>query len=306
VATPIHPQYSSTETWGLAGLLPTPVVPPAGRRTDSREAAHDQPATANEATLDVLESLAGALATDPDYVGESIDFQVPEGFRLSVVVPVFNERDTITRLLARVYSLPLPLEIIVVDDHSTDGTDEILRPFTRLSEFRCVFKQENEGKGAALRSGFQIATGDIVIVQDADLEYDPRDIPRVIRPILDGQADVVYGSRFVANTARGSSAVHQLGNRLLTLASNWTTGLPLTDMETCYKAFRRQALHAVPLRQNRFGFEPEFTAKVARRGLRVQEVPIRYMAREWQAGKKIGWKDAVNALYCIARYAILD
>ncbi len=306
MAMPIHPQYSSTETWGLAGLIPAPVVPPADRRSNPYEATQEPPAPASTASLDVLESLAGALATDPEFIGETIDFPVPAQFRLSVVIPVFNERDTITRLLARVYSLPLPLEIIVVDDHSTDGTDEILRQYAQLSDFRCVFKQENEGKGAALRSGFELATGDIVIVQDADLEYDPRDIPRVIRPILEGQADVVYGSRFVANTARGSSAVHQLGNRLLTLASNWTTGLPLTDMETCYKAFRRQALDAMPLRQNRFGFEPEFTAKVARRGLRVQEVPIRYMAREWQAGKKIGWKDAVNALYCIARYAILD
>ena len=197
-------------------------------------------------------------------------------------------------------------EVIVVDDGSTDGTREILEKLKEVPELRIVLKEQNAGKGAAVRTGFNCASGDIVLVQDADLEYDPRDIPKLLEPILDGICDVVYGSRFLENRHRGSSFIHRFGNRLLTRFSNLTTGLRLTDMETCYKAFRRQVISDLPMRQNRFGFEPEVTAKIARRGYSVYELPIRYNARDWDAGKKIGMKDGFEALFCIFRYAWFD
>lgn len=263
-------------------------------------------ARARESLLDALNQLEAVLADDGDYAAPTLDYALPAGFRLSVVVPVYNEKATILKLLARVYALPIPMQILVVDDCSTDGTRDVLRLLEGIAEVHCLCKPRNEGKGAALRTGFEHATGDVVIVQDADLEYDPRDIPSVIRPIVENRADVVYGSRFLQQTSRGSSSLHQFGNHLLTGVSNLTTGLRISDMETCYKAFRRSVLATVPLRQNRFGFEPEVTAKIARRRLRLAEVPIRYHAREWTEGKKIGWRDAVNALYCIARYSVAD
>jgi glycosyltransferase involved in cell wall biosynthesis len=257
--------------------------------------------------VDALQQLQAVLADDDEYsIPGSLPYHLPSGFRLSVVIPVYNERETIVKLLARVRALPLPLQIIVVDDCSTDGTADILQIFAGLEPFRMVFKSQNEGKGSALRAGFAQATGTVVIVQDADLEYDPRDILTVIEPIVAGTADVVYGSRFLEETGTGSSSIHRLGNRILTWASNLTTGLPITDMETCYKAFRREVLAGLSLRQDRFGFEPEVTAKIARRGHRIQEVPVRYRARNWQEGKKIGWRDGCNALFCIARYAFVD
>ena len=272
----------------------------------SADATTDAGRRRDMANLQAIEQLQKVLKDDTEYRVPDFSYTLPANFVLSVVIPVFNERSTIVQLLARVHALPLPLQIIVVDDCSTDGTSEVLRWFAGLPEFRVLCLPDNVGKGAALRAGFAEATGDIVIVQDADLEYDPRDMLDVIRPLVDGDADVVYGSRFAANTASGSSPLHRWGNRVLTQISNLTTGLPLTDMETCYKAFRREVLQSLPLRQDRFGFEPEVTAKIARRRFKVAEVPIRYQAREWREGKKIGWKDAFNALYCIARYAVAD
>ena len=223
------------------------------------------------------------------------------------VIPVFNERDTIRELLARVHELPLTHEIIVVDDCSTDGTVEVLRNLPVAPGLRIVYKSHNGGKGAALRTAFRWVQGELVVIQDADLEYDPQDIPQLVRPILEGRADVVYGSRFQSASGRCSSSwIHQAGNRCLTIASNALTGLSLTDMETCYKVFRRSVLDGLQLQENRFGFEPEFTAKIARRGFRILELPIGYQARDWNQGKKIGLVDAINAIFCIARYAWRD
>jgi glycosyltransferase involved in cell wall biosynthesis len=235
--------------------------------------------------------------------GQRIDYALPAQFLLSVVVPVYNERETIGTVIGSLRQLPVPLEIVAVDDHSCDGTTALLRRLeTQFPELQVVYKDQNEGKGAALRAGFGRARGDVVIVQDGDLEYDPRDIPRLLEPIVQGQADVVYGSRFLERKWAGSSALHRCGNRALTLISNITTGLKLTDMETCYKAFRREVLAQINLEQDGFGFEAEVTAKVARGGWRVVEVPISYAARGWRQGKKIGLRDALNALYCVVRY----
>ena len=192
---------------------------------------------------------------------------------------------------------------MIVDDKSTDGTAEILRELCRLPNVKVVLKPCNEGKGAALRTGFHHTTGQVVVVQDADLEYDPRDIPKLIQPIVEGDSDVVYGTRFSGMETRGSSLAHRWGNRCLTLLSNLFTGYRLTDMETCYKVFRREILAGIPLCQDRFGFEPEFTAKLSRRGYQIMERPIRYHARDWDEGKKIGVRDLVEAIFCIVRYS---
>jgi glycosyltransferase involved in cell wall biosynthesis len=234
------------------------------------------------------------------------DLAYPPGFLLSIVVPVFNERATVRQIIARLWTLDVPKEILVIDDGSTDGTHKELAALADLPNVRLFLKPRNEGKGAALRHGFQHARGDVVLVQDADMEYDPRDIPRLLQPILDGSADVVYGSRFLKDPRRGCSAIHCFGNRLLTMASNLTTGLRLTDMETCYKVFRADVLQGLSIRQDRFGFEPEITAKIARAGCRIQELPVRYNARSWDDGKKIGVRDGFEALFCIARYAWRD
>jgi glycosyltransferase involved in cell wall biosynthesis len=204
-----------------------------------------------------------------------------------------------------VQSLDIDKELIVVDDASRDGTREILECLATIPPgFRLFVHERNQGKGAALRTGFAHAAGEIVVVQDADLEYDPRDILRLIEPIVQGQADVVYGSRFLQGADNDPSLVHRLGNRLLTVASNFCTGQKLTDMETCYKAFHRHVLPSLKITQNRFGVEPELTAQVAAARFRVAEVPISYHGRGYEAGKKIGWKDAVSALWCIARYGL--
>jgi glycosyltransferase involved in cell wall biosynthesis len=256
--------------------------------------------------LDRLEELADLLTLENDYEPAVCDYEVPRNFRLSIVVPVFNEERTIARVLARIAAVPLPKEIIVVDDCSTDGTRRVLTGLDRTRGLHVISKPHNEGKGAALRTGFRRASGDVVVVQDADLEYDPRDIVPLVRPIVMGAADVVYGSRFLGEKPQDPSWVHRLGNGLLTKASNLTTGLAITDMETCYKAFRRDVLRSLEIQQNRFGFEPEVTAKIARRKCRVVEVPITYAARSYAEGKKIGVKDLISALWCIARYAIRD
>ena len=253
-------------------------------------------------TLDRLESLTELLAVEEDYEPAALDYPLPPRFKLTVVIPVYNEAQTIRRVIARVCALPISKEIIVVNDASTDGTSDVLDELEGRAGLHVIHKPQNEGKGAALRTGFRHASGDVVVVQDADLEYDPRDILPVIRPIVENQADTVFGSRFLGETPQDKSLVHRGGNWLLTTASNWLTGLNLTDMETCYKAFRRDVIRQIEIQQNRFGFEPEVTAKLARLKCRIREVPIRYQARGYAEGKKIGIQDLFNAVWCIVRY----
>jgi len=225
--------------------------------------------------------------------------------KLSVVIPVYNEAATIREILERVRGVGLETEVIVVDDGSTDGTRDVLRGLTG-SDHMVVFHDKNRGKGAALRTGFTKVTGDIVLVQDADLEYDPAEYPRLLKPILDGKADVVYGSRFGGETHRVLLFWHYIGNRFLTMLSNMFTNLNLSDMETCYKVFRADLLKRLRLRSNRFGFEPEFTAKVARLRCRIYEVPVSYHGRGYESGKKITWKDGITAIGCIVWYRFID
>ena len=222
---------------------------------------------------------------------------------LSVVVPCYNEHATILTLIKRVADSPWVREIIVVDDGSTDGTRQILADLDNAA-VRVVLHERNQGKGAALRSGFQHATSDYVIVQDADLEYDPGEFSAMLPPILDDKADVVYGSRFQSGRPhRVLYFWHSMGNKMLTLASNMFTGLNLSDMETCYKLFRREVIQSITIEENRFGFEPEITAKVAKAGWRIYEVGISYSGRTYAEGKKIGRRDAARAVYCIVRYS---
>lgn len=217
-------------------------------------------------------------------------------------MPVWNERGTIEEIVRRVIAQPLDLELVVVDDGSTDGTREIVEAFSKSHpQVRVVFHPANRGKGAALRTGFQEARGEYVIVQDADLEYDPREYATLLEPLLDGRADVVYGSRFLGGPHRVLNHHHYLANQGLTFLSNLLTNLNLTDMETCYKVFRRNILPRLALREDRFGFEPEFTSRAARAGLRIYEVPISYSGRTYAEGKKIGWHDGVRALWVIVR-----
>ena len=228
--------------------------------------------------------------------------------RLSVVIPAYNERHTVENLLRRVAAAPLPadveLQMVVVDDGSSDGTRELLRELEAKADpaFRLIEHPQNRGKGAALRTGFEHAAGDIVLVQDADLEYNPRDYPVLLQPILDGEADVVYGSRFLGGPHRVLFFWHYVGNRLLTTMSNMFTDLNLSDMETCYKVFRIEVLRELKLFSNRFGIEPEITAKVAKAKVRIYEVPISYHGRTYAEGKKIGWRDGVSAIWAILRY----
>jgi glycosyltransferase involved in cell wall biosynthesis len=221
---------------------------------------------------------------------------------VSVVIPVYNERDTVVEIVRRVQAVGIHREIILVDDFSMDGTRQILVELDREADVRILFHGYNRGKGAALRTGFHQASGDVVLVQDADLEYNPNDLPRLLAPIENGEADVVYGSRFLENAEQDKSRTHRFGNWLLTQASNLATGQRLTDMETCYKVFRREVLDAIELEQNRFGFEPEITAKISRLGYRIMEVPIGYHPRGFDEGKKIGLSDAASAMWCIAKY----
>ena len=225
--------------------------------------------------------------------------------KLSVIIPVYNEKGTISELYEAVKAVELEKEIILVDDFSTDGTRDIM-PGLADETTRIFFHERNLGKGAALRTGFAHATGDIVIIQDADLEYDPQQYPKLIQPIIDGKADVVYGSRFVTGDYRRVLFFwHMLGNRFLTLLSNVFTNLNLTDMETCYKVFRREVLEKITIEENRFGFEPEITAKIAKLNVRIYEVGISYSGRTYKEGKKIGWKDGISALRCILKYNLL-
>ncbi len=248
-----------------------------------------------------------------------------EKLRLSVIIPAFNERAFIEELLLRVQDSMLAEEIIVVDDGSTDGTRQLLRGLQerkskgdqvaeigesgaplQLDRLRFLFQETNLGKGAALRRGFAEATGDIYLVQDADLEYDPKDYPRLLEPILDGRADVVFGSRFLGGPQRVHFFWHYVGNRFLTLLSDVVTNLNLTDMETCYKVFRREVIEGMRLKSNRFGFEPEVTIKVAKGKWRIYEVPISYSGRSYEEGKKITWRDGVVTLFAILRFRLFD
>jgi len=228
--------------------------------------------------------------------------------KLSVVMPVYNERPTLAEIVSRVFAVPLKIELLCVDDGSTDGSREILADLKRKHpNLRVLLQPKNLEKGAALRRGIEAATGDYVFIQDADLEYDPSEYPDLLAPLLQGKADVVYGSRFIgAAPHRVLYFWHSLGNRFLTLVSNMLTNLNLTDMETCYKVFARPAIQSIPLQENRFGFEPEITVKVARRHLRVYEVGISYSGRTYEEGKKIGWKDGVRAIWCLVKYSIKE
>lgn len=230
-----------------------------------------------------------------------------KSFKLSVVMPCYNERETIRDIVALVLAQPFDIELLIVDDGSKDGTRDILAELAQqYPQIRVVLQEKNQGKGAALRRGFQEATGDLVLIQDADLEYDPSEYGRLVEPIVSGKADVVYGSRFAGQSHRVLYFWHSVGNKALTLVSNMATDLNLTDMETCYKVFRREVIQGLQLEEDRFGFEPEVTAKLAaRRDVRIFEVPISYNGRTYDEGKKIGLKDAFRAVYVISKYGLL-
>lgn len=228
--------------------------------------------------------------------------------KLSVVMPVYNERGTLREVVGRVLAVPVDLELLCVDDGSKDGSREILDELQKqYPQIRVFLQPHNMGKGAALRRGIQEAKGDYIIVQDADLEYDPEEFPVLLGPLDNGKADVVFGSRFLGG---GPHRVlyfwHSVGNSLLTLLSNIVTDLNLTDMETCYKVFRREILQSIPIEEDRFGFEPEITVKIAKRRLRIYEVGISYWGRTYEEGKKIGWKDGVRAIYCLIKYSLKE
>ncbi|MEN1679910.1 MAG: glycosyltransferase family 2 protein [Planctomycetota bacterium] len=278
------------------------VAPQPPAAPDAKPLARDQSQAVYERALATLDATEQIVADEK----RRDDLATPPRLAVSVLMPVYNERETLLEIVARVRSVGLHRELIIVDDCSTDGTRDLLVELEREADIRVILHGYNRGKGAALRTAIEHARGDIVIIQDADLEYDPQDYAHLLEPIQRRVADVVYGSRFLENAEQDPSWWHRFGNRALTVASNLTTGLRLTDMETCYKAFRRDALRGMVLREERFGFEPEITAKLARRRCRFQELPVRYNSRGYEEGKKIGVRDGLRALWCIVRYAWLD
>jgi glycosyltransferase involved in cell wall biosynthesis len=239
--------------------------------------------------------------------GRHFCFPEVDGVKLSVIIPCYNEANTVEELIQRVRQAPVEdLEIILVDDASTDGTTQLLQSEVALLVDKIIYHEKNMGKGAALRTGFKEATGEIVVVQDADLEYDPKEYPKLMAPIVAGNADVVFGSRFTGGDAhRVVYFWHMVGNRFLTLLSNMLTNINLTDMEACYKMFRREVIQSIAIRENRFGFEPEIVAKVAARKWRIYEVGISYHGRTYEQGKKINWKDGVRAIWAILKYNLI-
>ena len=254
-----------------------------------------------EAVLDEAGRLDAEMAA-ADAPAAFTERQPKTALAVSVVIPVYNERDTVRAIVERVRAVGVHQEIVIVDDFSIDGTRKVLLEMAADEDIRVLMHGYNRGKGAALRTAFDHVEGDVVIVQDADLEYDPADYPKLLGPIERGEADVVYGSRFLEHARQDPSRLHRFGNWMLTALSNLATGQRLTDMETCYKVFRREVLDGIDIEQDRFGFEPEFTAKLSRLGHRIQEVPIRYNSRSYDEGKKIGLRDGLNALWCIAKY----
>ncbi len=300
----------------------TMVQAPEARTMDRPD---DAPANKPDALAPLMAPLLEQMAADPNtrvkvlqqLLGEAACrnigiYPIPPGFKLSVVIPVYNEERWLAELVRRVQAVEIPKELILVNDCSKDNTPAILAQLEKQYDNVRVFHQpKNMGKGAALREGFKHCTGDLVIVQDADWEYDPAEYPKLIQPILDGRADVVIGSRFIGESHRVLYYWHSVGNKVLTTLSNWCTNLNLTDMETCYKVFKREVIQGLNLKSNRFGFEPEVTAKIARKRKgqppwRIYEVPISYSGRTYEEGKKIGMKDGFQALYCIIRYWLRD
>ena len=260
------------------------------------------PVTTDPVTSTVDTSYLDRLDSTFDQVEQGLSRA--NALAVSVVIPVYNERETIAETVRRVQAVGIHQEIVIVDDFSMDGTREVLVELAKQADIRLLLHGYNRGKGAALRTAFAELQGDVVLIQDADLEYDPNDYPRLLAPIERGEADVVYGSRFLENAEQDPSWLHRLGNRMLTGISNRMTGLRLTDMETCYKVFRKELLDGIEIEQNRFGFEPEFTAKLARRGHQIVEVPVGYQSRGYEEGKKIGLRDAISALWCILKYSL--
>jgi glycosyltransferase involved in cell wall biosynthesis len=271
-----------------------------------------------------LRGESNVASTAPSHISSS-DKEAAVGMKISVVIPVYNERAFIEEILLRVQAVPLNKEIIVIDDGSTDGTRSLLQELAKaqgegrreipvqegrailsIHNIRFLFQEQNRGKGAALRRGFEAATGDVILVQDADLEYDPQDYGKLLTPIFDGRADVVYGSRFLGGPQRVHYFWHYAGNKFLTLLSDMLTNLKLTDMETCYKVFRREVISQIKLKSDRFGFEPECTAKIAKGNWRIYEVPISYSGRTYADGKKITWRDGFSTLWYILRYNLFD
>lgn len=226
--------------------------------------------------------------------------------KLSVVIPVYNEKKTLNEVILRVEAVSIDKEVIIVDDASTDGTRDLLKKYEKKEGFEVIYRPKNKGKGAALRAGFEIVKGEVIIIQDADLEYNPKDFHVLLEPIFDKRADVVYGSRFLGGSHRVLFFWHYIANKFLTTLSNMFTNINLTDMETGYKAFRREVIESISLKSNRFGFEPEFTMKVAQRKFVIYEVPISYDGRDYSEGKKINWKDGVAALWFILRFRFFN
>ena len=226
--------------------------------------------------------------------------------KLSVIIPVYNEKKTLNELILRVEAVSIDKEVIIIDDASTDGTRDLLKKYEKKEGFEVIYRPKNKGKGAALRAGFEIVKGEVIIIQDADLEYNPKDFHVLLEPIFDKRADVVYGSRFLGGSHRVLFFWHYIANKFLTTLSNMFTNINLTDMETGYKAFRREVIESISLKSNRFGFEPEFTMKVAQRKFVIYEVPISYDGRDYSEGKKINWKDGVAALWFILRFRFFN